>query len=54
MSSRTARRQARALRIAHADIKVGPIKGMQAKGKPSKLAHAESAPVRKSDVHAIQ
>jgi len=26
---------------------------MQAKGKSSKFAHAEPAPVRKSDIHAI-
>jgi peptidoglycan/xylan/chitin deacetylase (PgdA/CDA1 family) len=39
-----------------ASLKVGPIKGMQAKGKAaSKVAHAETAPapIRKSDVHAI-
>ena len=45
------------MRVAHtetAPVKVGPIRGMQAKGKPSKLAHAEPAPVRKSDIHAIR
>ena len=56
-------RQARSMRVAHAHteaapakvatLKVGPIKGMQAKGKPSKVAHAEPAPVRQSDIHAI-
>ena len=56
-TGRAAHRQARAIRTAQAEtasVKVGPIKGMQAKGKPSKVAHAEPAPVRKSDVHAIQ
>jgi len=55
-TGRSAHRHARAMRVAHmetAPVKVGPIKGMQAKGKSSKLAHAEPAPVRKFDIHAI-
>jgi peptidoglycan/xylan/chitin deacetylase (PgdA/CDA1 family) len=50
-TGRSAHRHARAIRTAHTET--APIKGMQAKGKPSKFAHAESAPVRKSDIHAI-
>jgi hypothetical protein len=44
------------MRVVHAEtvpVKVGPIKGMQAKGKPSKFAHAEPVRVRNSDIHAI-
>ncbi len=55
-TGRSAHRHARSMRVAHtetAPVKVGPIKGMQAKGKPSKVAHAEPVPVRKSDIHAI-
>ena len=55
-TGRSAHRHARSMRVAHtetASVKAGPIKGMQAKGKPSKLAHAEHAPSRKSDIHAI-
>jgi hypothetical protein len=55
-TGRSSHRHARSMRVAHtetAPVKAGPIKGMQAKGKPSKLAHAEHAPFRKSDIHAI-
>jgi peptidoglycan/xylan/chitin deacetylase (PgdA/CDA1 family) len=63
-TGRAYHRQARSMRIAHshahpeaasakvATLKVGPVKGMQGKGKPSKLAHAEPAS-RQSDIHAI-
>ena len=40
-----------------ATLKVGPVKGMQAKGKAaSKVAHAEATPppVRRSDIHSVQ
>ena len=50
-----ARRRGRMERIAHADIapvKSGHGKGMQIKGKPSKLAHAEID--RQPDIHAIR
>ena len=63
-TGRAFHRQSRAMRVAHthteaaptkvATLKVGPVKGMQAKGKASKVAHAEPAPVRTSDIHAIQ
>jgi len=37
-----------------AALKVGPVKGMKAKGKQtSQVAHAEPTPVRKFDIHAI-
>ena len=55
-TGRSAHRHARSMRVAHtetAPVKVGPIKGVQAKGKPSKVAHAEPAYFRKSDIHAI-
>jgi len=56
-TGRAFHRQSRAIRVAHTDIapvKVGLIKGMKAKGKSSKVAHAEPAAVRQSDIHAIQ
>jgi peptidoglycan/xylan/chitin deacetylase (PgdA/CDA1 family) len=56
-TGRASHRQARAIRTARTEIaavKVGPIKGMQAKGRSSKLAHAETTTVRKSDIHAVQ
>jgi hypothetical protein len=55
-TGRFAHRHARSMRVAHtetAPFKVGPIKGMQAKGRSSKVAHAEPVPVRNSDIHAI-
>ena len=56
-TGRAAHRHARSMRVAHTEaaaVKVGPIKGMQVKGKPSKVAHAVPATVRQSDIHAIQ
>jgi hypothetical protein len=55
-TGRFAHRHARSMRVAHtetAPVKVGPIKGMLSKGKPSKVAHAEHVSFRKSDIHAI-
>jgi len=56
-------RQSRSMRVAHrhtgavpakvATLKTGPLKGMQGKGKPAKVAHAETTTVRKSDIHII-
>jgi len=55
-TGRIAHRHARGMRVAHtetAPVKIGPVKGMQAKGKPSKVAHAGTTSVRQSDIHAI-
>jgi hypothetical protein len=55
-TGRFVHRHARGIRTAHSEtepVRVGSIKGMQAKGRPSRFAHAEPAPVRKSDIHAI-
>jgi peptidoglycan/xylan/chitin deacetylase (PgdA/CDA1 family) len=55
-TGRFAHRHARGIRTAHSEtepVRVGSIKGMQAKSRPSRFAHAEPAPVRKSDIHAI-
>ena len=57
-----ARRQSRAVRMAHTEVEpakvatlqVGPIRGMQAKGKPpSQVANAAPAPMRRADIHSI-
>jgi len=55
-TGRFVHRHARGIRTAHSEtepVRVGSIKGMQAKSRPSRFAHAEPAPVRKSDIHAI-
>jgi hypothetical protein len=52
-TGRFAHRHGRWMRVAHTEVKVGPIRSIQAKGKPSRFAHAEPVPVPKSDIHAI-
>jgi hypothetical protein len=55
-TGRSVHRQARSMRVAHAEtaaVKIGAIKGMQAKGKPAKVAHAVTTTIRQSDIHAI-